>query len=234
MPTPGEHKPVQARILAYAQEIGWRYVPRAEAEARSAFDPDAATLQEWARKPSVCVGGPGRRLMTAQLRCPRPRLAGPDIVRRKGCTMNNEPQSRFLLYQTSDGQTRLEVRLENETVWLSQNQMAELFQTTKQNVSRHIRNMFKEGELPEGSVVKEYLTTAADGKNCKASQVLVDRLGVALEVHLLFGPGAVGLTLRAQVARGARRCWCQSFWGRWPGWGNSALRRTRAGVHPGA
>ena len=79
--------------------------------------------------------------------------------------MSNEPQSPFLLSQTSDGQTRLEVRLENETVWLSQNQMAELFQTTKQNVSLHIRNIFKEGELPEVSVIKEYLTTAADGKN---------------------------------------------------------------------
>jgi len=83
--------------------------------------------------------------------------------------MSNEPHSQFLLYQTSDGQTRLEVRLENETVWLSQNQMAELFQTTKQNVSLHIRNIFKEDELPEGSVVKEYLTTAADGKNYKTS-----------------------------------------------------------------
>ena len=83
--------------------------------------------------------------------------------------MSNEPQFLFLLYQTSDGQTRLEVRLENETVWLSQNQMAELFQTTKQNVSLHIRNIFKEGELPEVSVVKEYLTTAADGKNYKTN-----------------------------------------------------------------
>ena len=80
----------------------------------------------------------------------------------------NEPQSRFLLYQTSDGQIRLEVRLENETVWLSQNQMAELFRT-KQNVSLHIRNIFKERELPEGSVVKEYLTTATDGKSYKTS-----------------------------------------------------------------
>src|SRR3990172_9224319 len=92
---------------------------------------------------------------------------GGDSVGR--CTMSDEPQSQFLLYQTSDGQTRLEVRLENETVWLSQNQMAELFQTTKQNISLHIRNIFKEGELPEGSVVKEYLTTAADGKNYKTS-----------------------------------------------------------------
>ncbi|MBI2289653.1 MAG: virulence RhuM family protein [Betaproteobacteria bacterium] len=79
--------------------------------------------------------------------------------------MSNEPQSLFLLYQTSDGQTRLEVRLENETVWLSQNQMAELFQTSIPNVSMHIRNVFAEGELQPGAVVKEFLTTAADGKN---------------------------------------------------------------------
>ena len=83
--------------------------------------------------------------------------------------MKIEPQSPVLLYQTSDGQTRLEVRLENETVWLSQNQMAELFQTSIPNVSMHIRNVFGEGELQPGSVVKEFLTTAADGKNYKTS-----------------------------------------------------------------
>ena len=79
--------------------------------------------------------------------------------------MSNESQSQFLLYQTSDGQTRLEVRLENETVWLSQSQMAELFQTSIPNVSMHIRNVFAEGELQPGAVVKEFLTTAADGKS---------------------------------------------------------------------
>ena len=67
------------------------------------------------------------------------------MVHCEGRTMNNEPQSQFLLYQTSDGQTRLEVRLENETVWLSQSQMAELFQTSIPNVSMHIRNVFVEG-----------------------------------------------------------------------------------------
>ena len=83
--------------------------------------------------------------------------------------MSNEPHSQFLLYQASDGQTRLEVRLENETVWLSQSQMAELFQTSIPNVSMHIRNVFAEGELQRGAVVKEFLTTAADGKNYKTS-----------------------------------------------------------------
>ena len=64
---PGEHKTVQARILAYAQEIGWRSVPRAEAEVRRGFDPDAATLQEWACKASLFFGDLIDQLMTAQL-----------------------------------------------------------------------------------------------------------------------------------------------------------------------
>ena len=74
------------------------------------------------------------------------------------------PLTQILLYQTEDRRTRIEVRLENETVWLNQLQMSELFQTSKQNVSLHIQNIFQERELEEGSVVKEYLTTAADGK----------------------------------------------------------------------
>ena len=66
----------------------------------------------------------------------------------------------FLFYQTEDGRTQLEVRLENETVWLTQGQMAELFQTTIPNVSMHIRNVFSDGELKPDSVVKESFTTA--------------------------------------------------------------------------
>jgi hypothetical protein len=77
----------------------------------------------------------------------------------------NKPGGEVILYQTEDLQTRLEVRLEGETVWLTQAQMAELFQTTIPNVSMHIRNIFAEGELQADSVVKEFLTTAADGKN---------------------------------------------------------------------
>jgi hypothetical protein len=76
-----------------------------------------------------------------------------------------KPASELILYQTEDNQTRIEVRLENETVWLTQAQMAELFQTTIPNVSMHVRNLFAEGELQAGSVVKEFLTAAADGKN---------------------------------------------------------------------
>ena len=77
--------------------------------------------------------------------------------------MNNE----IIIYQTDDGTTKIDVRMEDETVWLTQAQMSELFQTTKQNISLHIGNAFKEGEIEENSVVKEYLTTAADGKNYK-------------------------------------------------------------------
>jgi hypothetical protein len=75
-----------------------------------------------------------------------------------------ELQNRFVLYQTEDGRTRLQVRLEGETVWLSLNQMANLFQRDKSVISRHIKNVFGEGELVRNSVVAEAATTAADGK----------------------------------------------------------------------
>ncbi|MBN1338026.1 MAG: virulence RhuM family protein [Bacteroidales bacterium] len=82
--------------------------------------------------------------------------------------------TEILLYQTGDGQTKVEVRLENETVWLTQSQLVELFQTTKQNISLHIRNIFRESELQEVSVVKEYLTTAFDGKKYKTKYYNLD------------------------------------------------------------
>ena len=73
--------------------------------------------------------------------------------------------SELILYQAEDGKTNIEVRLQGETVWMSQLAMAELFQSTKQNISLHLKNVFDEGELLERRVVKEYLTTASDGKN---------------------------------------------------------------------
>jgi predicted transcriptional regulator len=76
--------------------------------------------------------------------------------------MNN--QSEIIIYQTEDGQTKIDVRIENETVWLSLDKMAELFQRDKSTVSRHIRNVFEEGELEQNSVVAKFATTAADGK----------------------------------------------------------------------
>lgn len=84
------------------------------------------------------------------------------------------PDSEFLLYTSEDGITRLEVRLSGETVWLNQAQMAELFQSTKQNIGQHIRNVFQEGELQVDSVVKDFFTTAADGKQYNTKHYNLD------------------------------------------------------------
>lgn len=78
--------------------------------------------------------------------------------------MSFENNSEILIYQTEDGKTKIEVKMENETVWLSLNQMAELFQRDKSVISRHIKNVFSEGELKEKEVVAYFATTAADGK----------------------------------------------------------------------
>ena len=75
------------------------------------------------------------------------------------------PGGQFLIYQTEDGKLKLEVRFEGETVWLTQQHMAELFQTSKQNIGQHLKSIFAEGELSQNSVVKNFFTTAADGKN---------------------------------------------------------------------
>lgn len=83
-------------------------------------------------------------------------------------------EKEIIIYQTQDGQTKIDVRFDDETVWLTQGQMAELFQTTKQNVSLHIKNIFEEGELIKNSVVKEYLTTASDGKNYNTKHYNLD------------------------------------------------------------
>lgn len=71
--------------------------------------------------------------------------------------------SQIIIYQTPDGRTQLDVKLENETVWLSQAQLIDLFQSTKQNISLHINNVFKEGELDKKATVKEYLTVRQEG-----------------------------------------------------------------------
>jgi hypothetical protein len=84
------------------------------------------------------------------------------------------PSTQILLYQTEDLRTRIEVRLQNETVWLSLNQMAELFQRDKSVISRHIRNVFDEGELTREAVVANYAITAADGKTYQVEHFNLD------------------------------------------------------------
>ena len=93
----------------------------------------------------------------------------------------------IVIYQTEGGETRIEVRLEEETLWLSQAGLAELYQTTKQNISLHIKNIYKEGELHEDSVVKEYLTTAEDGKSYKTKHYNLDMIisvGYRIKSHI--------------------------------------------------
>ena len=75
----------------------------------------------------------------------------------------NDKQENIIIYQTEDGHTRIEVKMEQETVWLTQTQLVELFQTSKSNVSEHIKHIFEEGELDEHSVVRNFRTTAGDG-----------------------------------------------------------------------
>ena len=80
----------------------------------------------------------------------------------------------FLLYQADDGEIRINVRLEDETVWLTQAQMANLFQTTRNNVTLHVSNIFKEKELDKSSVCKDFLLTASDGKKYKTKLYNLD------------------------------------------------------------
>ena len=93
----------------------------------------------------------------------------------------------ILIYQTEGGQTKIEVRLDGETLWLNQAALAQLYQTTKQNISLHIKNIYDEGELDEDSVVKEYLTTAADGKKYKTKYYNLDMIisvGYRIKSHI--------------------------------------------------
>jgi len=85
----------------------------------------------------------------------------------------------LILYTTDDGKSRIQLRADEQTVWLTQLEMAELFDATKQNISLHLKNLFEDGELDAGSVVKESLTTAADGKRY---QMLLYNLDAILAV----------------------------------------------------
>ena len=76
-----------------------------------------------------------------------------------------EKNNQIIIYNTEDGETKIDVRLEGETVWLSQKQMAELFDKDRKTVTEHIQNVFKEGELAENSVCRKFRHTALDGKS---------------------------------------------------------------------
>ena len=80
----------------------------------------------------------------------------------------------ILIYQSEDGRTKLDVRLEDQTVWLSQKQLTELFGKAKGTISEHIKHIFEDGELEEGSVVRLFRTTAADGKQYEVAHYNLD------------------------------------------------------------
>lgn len=88
----------------------------------------------------------------------------------------------ILIYQTENGQTKLQVRLDGETLWLSQADLASLYQTTKQNISLHIQNIYEEGELAEEATVKEYLTVQSEGTRQISRQIKLYNLDMIISV----------------------------------------------------
>ena len=82
----------------------------------------------------------------------------------------------ILLYKTPNDDIRLEVFIQDETIWLTQKQMANIFRTTKQNIGQHLKNIFAEGELIEEAVVKDFFTTAKDGKKYKTKHYNLDAI----------------------------------------------------------
>lgn len=95
--------------------------------------------------------------------------------------MKTNEINEIILYQP-DNTLKLDVRVEDETVWLTQAQMSELFQATKQNISLHISNIYKEGELESASTVKEYLTVQTEGKRTVKRQLSYYNLDVIISV----------------------------------------------------
>lgn len=101
--------------------------------------------------------------------------------------MEETSQGELLLYQDEKGATQIEVRLENENVWLTQAQLVTLYQSSKANVSEHIKHIFEEGELEEKVVVRKFRTTAADGKNYNTAYYNLDliiSLGYRIKSHI--------------------------------------------------
>lgn len=95
-----------------------------------------------------------------------------------------ETNSQIIIYQTESGETRLEVRLENETVWLTQKLMSEPFQTTPQNITIHLKNVFDEGELSEAATCKDFLQVRREGaRTVERHQLAVEKAESEYEKH---------------------------------------------------
>ena len=96
--------------------------------------------------------------------------------------MSDVNKGEILIYQSEEGQTKIDVLLEDESLWLTQQQLADLFQTSKQNISLHTANIFKEGELSEEATVKEYLTVRQEGNREVRRQLAYYNLDVIISI----------------------------------------------------
>jgi hypothetical protein len=104
-------------------------------------------------------------------------------------------QGEILIYQTTDGTTKINVRLENGTVWLTQAQLVQLYGSSKSNISEHIKHIFEEGELSQNSVVRKFRTTATDGKNYEMTYYNLEMI-IALG-YRIKSPIATNFRIRA-------------------------------------
>jgi hypothetical protein len=98
---------------------------------------------------------------------------------------NHIDKGEIIIYLPDDKSAKLEVRIDEETVWLTQAQMVELFSSTKQNISLHINNIFNEGELDQNSTVKEYLTVQIEGTRRVNKKITIYNLDVIISVGYL-------------------------------------------------
>lgn len=102
-----------------------------------------------------------------------------------------ENKSQLIIYQTEKGETKLEVRLENETVWLTQKLMAELFQTTIANINIHLKNIFNEGELDSKATIKDFLIARLEGNR---------EVNRSIEYYNLDAIISVGYRIKSTIA----------------------------------
>ena len=107
-----------------------------------------------------------------------------------------EEKNNIIIYQLDDGKTKIDVKLEDETVWLSQQQMADLYDTTKQNISSHIKKIFDEEELSENSTVKEFLTVQKEGNRNVERKVKYYNLDMII---------SLGYRIKSKVATNFRK-----------------------------
>ena len=101
------------------------------------------------------------------------------MMREKSCVMrekNPEKNTEFIIFRTEDEQVSVDVRIEADTIWLTQDQIAELYGAARPGITQHIKNIFAEGELQENSVSKKFLRTAADGKNYNTKHYNLDKI----------------------------------------------------------